>query len=88
MKTVHKYTLEPGDYVDILLPAGAETLHVGEQAGKLCLWALVDPGKPLKKRTFRVAGTGHVIRENGLTYIGTAIIARGALVFHVFQVGS
>lgn len=81
--TVHKYVLAIRDVVLLALPAGAKPLHVAEQAGQLCLWALVDPDKKLTKRTFRVVGTGQSAPAKG--YVGTALLHGGSLVLHVFE---
>lgn len=57
---IHKYELPvaPRPY-PVLLPAGAELLHVGEETGRVYVWALVDPDTPqLEQVEFCTVGTG------------------------------
>lgn len=88
VRKVFKYQLEVTDYWRVRIPAGAQWLHVAEQAGNLCLWALVDEERLPSLYTFRIAGTGHEISDEDAAryseFIGTAIMAGGRLVFHVF----
>lgn len=91
MKTVWKYTLPwppPSDLVGFRMPKGARPLTIQTQAGRPCVWALVDDERPLEPRWFRIAGTGHPIEdeiaEDG--YIGTFQVIGGGLIFHVFEV--
>jgi hypothetical protein len=86
MKTVWKFPLSPGDPLVIAMPAGARVLHVGVQDDdRPCIWALVDPAAPEEERSFRVHGTGQYFDGDG-AYVGTAMLYRGGLVFHVFEV--
>ena len=80
--TVWKYRLELGDYFSLDLPEGALPLRVGMQDGALHLWALVDPYRPVTRRTFRIAGTGHPVRATD-PYIGT--VHDRVFVWHVFE---
>ena len=87
MKQVWKFVPQLADISEIAMPAGAQILTVAAQHGNITLWALVDPLAPPESRIFRIAGTGHAIdaAECG-HYLGTAILADGALVFHVFEI--
>lgn len=86
MRTVHKYNLEPlTDVVELQLPRYAQLLKVDAQLQKPRLWALVETDQPEETRRFRVAGTGHEIKEPNTAYIGTVMMAGGMLVFHVFE---
>ena len=82
--TVFKYVLPIEDNPTISMPQGAQLLHVADQYGALCVWALVNPEAPPMHRRFRVAGTGHP--EAVGVYVGTALML-GGLVFHVFDRG-
>lgn len=84
MKKVFKYPVMSDDSITVALPEGARPLHFDLQHGQLCLWALVDPSKPLVEYKFRMAGTGHPIDTCG-DFINTAILQGGALVFHFFH---
>ena len=88
MLTVHKHHVELGDYFEIAMPKGAKILTVAEQHGLPCLWALVDTDKPIEKRLFRFAGTGHPITERPehLQFVATFQMQGGSLVFHIFEV--
>lgn len=86
--TVHRYSLELVDEQKITMPAGAEILYVARREGTIddfALWAKVDTDQPPADRRFRVAGTGHLLDGPDLTYLGSVQLARGQLVFHVFE---
>jgi hypothetical protein len=86
MSEVWKYTLEIEDEQSIAMPEGAELLHVGDQYGKLALWARVIPtGEREVRRVILIRGTGHPIWSQ--PYIGTVVTANGSLVWHVFDGG-
>lgn len=100
MRRVYKYELRIEEDIVLTLPRGAEILHVDVQAryslsveGKPTLapedafvWALVDPSADQVDRRFRLAGTGHSMPDDGLTHVGSFLMAGGALVFHLFEV--
>jgi len=87
MKVIWKYPLVVADVQTLLLPEDAQPLAVQEQHGDLCLWAHVDPTKPLVDQQIRMYGTGHLIPD-GLDqeeyHIGT--VQHYELVWHVFWV--
>ena len=85
---IFKYKLELSDYPTLTLPKDAKILSVQIQKGILCLWALVDTSAPIEQRKFRLAGTGHPIKENldELQFIDTIQSHEGALVFHIFEI--
>lgn len=94
MLRVYKHTIPVKDYFiedyfTLNLPAGTEILTVQTQHDKPQIWVLVDPGQQsIIPYNFRVAGTGHDIREdrNNLNYIGTFQLAGGNFVFHLFWI--
>lgn len=89
MKSVWKFTLEPGHEVQaIKMPEGAVPLTAREQGKEVCLWAEVDPRAHNVTRYFEVIGTGWQVPERNRKYLGTAHLEGGALVFHVFEVTS
>lgn len=67
------------------MPKGARLIHAGEQFQQVCVWAECDPDAPKVLRKVMAIPTGG--RANGLTYVGSAILAGGALVFHVYDGG-
>lgn len=85
-QTIWKFELPVEDEPSVRMPLGAEVLTVQTQAGKPCLWALVDPAAPKHDRRFRIVGTGHPFDDaDAHRYIGTFQMHGGALVFHVFE---
>ena len=86
MRSVWKYTLRPG-LQSFGIPQGAVILHVHEQLGLVCLWALVEPEERQSERTFDVVATGQQFDLLGkCVYIGTVHLDGGSLVFHVFEI--
>lgn len=85
---IFKYKASLFDSFILEMPEGAKILSVQTQNNIPFIWALVNPSAPLRKRTFRLAGTGHEIRETlkQLDFIDTFQMADGRLVFHVFEV--
>ena len=68
---------------ELMMPYGAEIVHVGNQINQVHIWALVDPRAKEEFRVFHLHGTGEPILTNN--YVGTAIMQNG-LVWHVFEV--
>lgn len=69
----------------VRMPQHATILHVGEQHGQVCIWALVDPTAPQVDRRFVIAGTGHDVPAYRGRFFGTVLLAGGDLVFHVWE---
>ena len=67
------------------MPAEAKLLSVGLQKGKVCLWALVDPSKPIETKMIEIVGTGNPMPNDGLVrkFIGTVVA--DPFVWHVFE---
>jgi len=88
VRAVWKYPVEVYDRFTLTMPAGATVLTVQMQHGVPYLWALVDPKATPETRRFRLAGTGHVMRDEveEEVYVGTFQMSGGGLVFHVFEV--
>ena len=83
MTTIWKYEFAIADGLQTKeMPRAAEIVHVSEQGGLLCVWALVVPQRAWEKRNFTVHGTGHPIDPDSV-YRGTAHI--GAFVWHLFE---
>jgi hypothetical protein len=82
--TVHKFAFDVSDTVHVLMPKGAQVLHVDQAVeGKLILlWALVEADAEKEERVFYVRGTGHPV-EDYLTHIGTT--AGPVFVWHIFE---
>ena len=86
MTKVFKYPFNPADYFTLIMPQGAEILHVDVQQHQPCIWAKVDIDAPIVVRKFRMAGTGHELDEDVAEHIGTFFMSDGWLVFHLFEV--
>lgn len=82
--TVWKFTLAMEEKQGVSMPQGAKILHLAEQHGELCLWALVDPDAAQEVREFVIAGTGHTSPTDG--HVGTALMKGGEYVWHLFEV--
>jgi len=88
MRQIFKYPLAIVGEQVLLLPKGAEILHIGVQNGELYLWAMVDEQEESEIRRFSIIGTGHSIPERvskNLYHIGTVFMSGGSLVWHVFE---
>jgi len=87
MERIWRYELAAFDPSSVIMPEGARILSVGEQDGRLCVWARVEPGARLVQRWLRVTGTGwecDVPAE--ARFIGT-VQMRSGMVYHVFECG-
>lgn len=86
MKTIHKIVVAVDDVQQISVPEGAGFLSVQNQDEKICLWYTCDTERrTFSRRKVAIAGTGHRTDHcEGLNFLGTVQLARGALVFHVF----
>ncbi len=83
---IWKFTLSVTDTQAVRMPLGARVLTVQDQAGRPCIWALVDEGAAPTAYHFRVYGTGHAVDfSDGCTnHVGTIQQRGGGLVWHVF----
>jgi len=84
--TIYKYQFEVQDEIEIMMPADSEVLCVQMQRNSPCIWAIVDPNVALRRKHFRVFGTGQQFEPPIGRYIGTFQMGGGALVFHLFEV--
>jgi hypothetical protein len=86
MKRVYKYPIPTTDEFTLELPEGAKILTFQTQNETPCIWALVDPMRQLETVGFRLFGTGHPVENaDTIEYIGTAQMAGGRLVWHLFK---
>lgn len=86
-RRIYKYPIQLDSVTTLELPKGAEVLHVDIQRDQICLWAEVpiDCLLPLRDRSFLVLGTGMDVPV-GATHVGSALLAGGSLVWHVYEV--
>ena len=86
MKSIFKYQLEVTGWQEVEIREGSKILCVQVQHGILCLWAMVDPHKSeMETVAIEIFGTGSTIPDGRRDYIGTAQMADGKLVWHVFK---
>ena len=88
-KTVWKFPLTVTDVQEVLMPTGAQFLHVDVQVPnayerEFTLWALVDPQAPKVARRIVVVGTGNPAPDDadGAEFVGT--VMDDPFVWHVF----
>jgi hypothetical protein len=103
MLVIYKFVLPIEDEISVEMPVKAKLLHVADQGGQLCLWALVDPAFPKARRHLGIAGTGNPLDFEAIggvlsevryrhgsrqaIYVGTALMSNLRLVWHVFDYG-
>lgn len=87
---IFKYKIEIGGTTELTLPKGAKVLSFQCQREVPCIWVLLDADSAeQEKRAFIIIGTGQPITQTaleGLEFIGTAQMAEGALVWHLFEI--
>lgn len=85
-RKIHKYYLRVEDRTLVVMPKGAEILHLGVQNNEPYIWALVDPVARPIERYFRIVTTGGPVHERigSSKYIGTFMMYDGEFVGHVF----
>ncbi len=90
MQSIYKYPLEIVGKQQLLLPMGAEVLSVGNQNEILSLWALVSPEEESLPYDITIIGTGKELSDEAVAglraqnFYGTASMAGGQLIWHVF----
>ena len=86
MKTIWKFPLATTTMQEIVMPIGAEPIHVETQQETPCLWAIVDPLMSRSNYTVYTFGIGHpIVDDCEIVHCGTYQLRGGALVFHVFM---
>lgn len=82
MKTIHKYVL-PDAENKVPTFEGVRYLHVANQRGQITVWAEVHTLNRERMGTLHVVPTGGSV-PSGSHYIGTALLADGDFVLHVY----
>ncbi len=86
-KTIYKYNIPIKDYFNIIMPIGSEILCVQAQNDEPQIWALVNIElKETEERYFKQVGTGHLILDENLKYIGTFQLIERLFVGHIFEI--
>lgn len=87
VSVVYKYKLKKVGETVLEMPVGAEVLCLQLQYGEPVIWALVDKDAPTMLRKFQFYATGEPLIPpmTKANYIGTCQVARGELIFHLFE---
>ena len=85
MSRIWKYECPSQGEFSLRMPEGAKVISVHAQNEKPCIWAIVDPEKPIENRRFCLHGTGHLVTLGVDQFIGTVMLEGGALVVHLFE---
>lgn len=83
MRTVHKYELTAVEN-KVSTHRGVRWLHVANQDERPVIWGEVDTDELPDERTLWLIGTGQEVPV-WLTYLGSALLADGEFVFHVYE---
>ena len=67
----------------IVIPQGAEPLHLAAQGNTICLWMQVDPNAETMRKEIFCVDTGGLNIPPGAAHLGTAIMP-SASVWHFF----
>lgn len=84
--TIWKFDLSTSKTSTITAPEEAKFLIVQEHRNNICLWALVDPVKPMRQYVFHCYCTGEIIDGkiySRLIYIST-VQTSDNLIYHYF----
>lgn len=84
-KTIRKFPFKLGDEILIDMPQGAQVIHVQDQGGTPCVWAIVDPAPDRPRRIYKffVVGTGYPLPKERGIHLGTW--SDGPFVWHLFS---
>lgn len=86
-RVVHKYPIdEPGWRTALDLPEGSKVAYFAEQTAVLTVWIdrPADLDLPTQWLELVVVGTGHPTPEGDWQHHGTALVAGGRFVFHLY----
>jgi hypothetical protein len=84
--TIWKYPIPSSLLIKVLMPEGAQIVHVHAQHEDICMWALVDEMKPTVTRFFAAFGTGDIVAKRTMHYVGSAHLQDGHFTMHVFEI--
>lgn len=87
MRTIWKIPFEIKEFQQLDIPRGAKKLHVGLDAkGLPAIWYEVNPEAEKRPVVFYVVGTGNVLSEDAVEYMGTVVWKHTATVWHLYGV--
>lgn len=84
-RTIWKFKIPHGiDCFAMNMPKNAKILSLQMQDGQPCFWALIPDTSVMDEvRTFRVYGTGEIIHQGNIRYVGTFQFP--PYVWHLFE---
>jgi len=84
-KKIYKYPFNITREFDIIMPLGANIIHVGLDPTKAtCMWAEVDPDEQRNTiREFALVGTGHDFPDNIGAHVKT--FNQDEFVWHIYH---
>lgn len=88
MRTVWKFLPEPDGHFVTDLGLARPVLVAAQEPGYLlpCLWVEHDDEALPVPEYYQCFGTGHPLPEDVGPFVGSAVCADGALVWHVYRV--
>ena len=81
--TIWKYPLKVKVFQIIEMPAVSKVLRIEMQRGHVCMWVMVDPTTPKRKREILCFETGHEVLATWDRFIGTVLVHDDG-VYHYF----
>jgi hypothetical protein len=87
MRTIHKQLLQLTDVQYVKIPKGSTILTVREQYDAVCMWYSCDTEGRNEIKTIYIIKTGQHLPDEAETYLGTAVLHSGKLVFHIYTQG-
>lgn len=84
--TIWKFPLKMvADWQIVPMPKDAQIVHVADQRGMICVWAVVDPtASEQENRVLMICGTGGDCPSVSQgVHLGSTF--QGELVFHIFE---
>lgn len=93
MRVIHKYTIEPAGPTRVAMPKDAKVLSVANQNEAVVVWASHEiPDDQLSSdpadytyKVFWAVPTGQPFPNDPVTFLGTAQLANGRYVAHIFE---
>ena len=83
MRIIYKYELLIENEFEIETPRIFKPIHVGEQNGKIYVWAEVDPNSMTFNRIFHCVPTGTFFSFNA-KHLGSVVESNAPFVWHFY----
>lgn len=87
MKTIHKFTHQLTDIMQLHIPVGGRFLKVGRDTrntDELAFWFEVDTEQSeTTRRSFFLTGTGHPVPKGAKTYLDSVMMT--PFIWHIYE---